>query len=74
MRKQHAAHLTYPARYKPRLGKRPNPNRNVETSFDQIKIAIREHELDPHARMRVKKARHDRYYVPAAEEGWCGDP
>ena len=69
--KQHPAHLTYAARNKPQLGERTNPNCNVETLFDQVKITIGQHEFSPDARMRIEKTPYERSNVPAAEQGRC---
>ena len=69
--KQHPAHLTYVTRNEPRFGERTNPNCNVETLFDQVKITIGQHEFNADARMRIEKTRHERSNVPAAEQGRC---
>ena len=46
-------------RNEPRLGERTNPNRKVETLFDQVKITIGQHQFGPDARMRIEKLAQD---------------
>ena len=55
----------------PNFGERTNPNCDVETLFDQVKITIGQHEFSPDARMRIEKTRYERSNMPATEQGWC---
>jgi len=66
--------LTYTARNKSWLGEGTNPQSNVKALFDQVKIAIGEHEFNADARMCIEKSRHERSNVPPPEQGWCSHP
>ena len=55
----------------PEFHERTHPNCDVETLFDQVKIAICQDECSSNARMRIEKTCYERSNMPATEQGWC---
>jgi hypothetical protein len=66
--KHHAADVTHPSGDEARVSKRTDANRNVETLFDHIQIAIGKHEFHLDTRVVVEKAPDQRSNVPAAKQ------
>jgi len=71
--KYDSSNLSYASHYEACLGKRANPDSDIDILTNQINIVIVQDQLNANSWMRIEKARDGRDDVPSTEQAWCGD-